>query len=281
MDVLKFFYWYNLYHNTSHSSFSHIYVGRTPWDTWISCEEVINDGQIWEVDPLGVRKAKKTVLGGINTGGRFESFTYDVRNQEDPRFYYTEDRPNGPLRRFRPTNPDWSEPYKMLHGTGEIEFLVLNATASDNSTGTYSWTKNKTLAEASAAEFFPGSEGIDAYEGSLYFVSKKANLMYVLNLDGNTWESRSTVSGVFDGSPDQLTRLVGEQEILYYTEVSEREERLLRFKVAQSLFSCIWYFPPLTVIHTESHVHTHYETGGRQRCRNPRKRCRRQFLFDS
>ena len=232
-------------------------IGRTPWDTWISCEEVIKDGQIWEVDPLGVREAKKTVLGGINTGGRFESFTYDVRDKEDPRFYYTEDRPNGPLRRFRPTSPDWSEPYKMLHGTGEIEFLVLNATTSNNSTGTYSWTKNKTLAEATAAEFFPGTEGVDAHEGSLYFVSKKANLMYVLNLDGNTWESRSTVSGVFDGSPDQLTRLVGEQEILYYTEVSEREERLLRLKVAK-LFSGIWFSPSLTVIHTKSHVHTHF-----------------------
>lgn len=186
-----------------------------------------------------------TVLGGNNTGGRFESFTYDVRDKEDPRFYYTEDRPDGPLRRFRPTSPDWSKPHKMLHGAGEIEYLVLDATASDNSTGTYNWTKNKTMAQATAANFFPGSEGIDADEGSgsLYFVSKKAKLIYVLDLDGNTWERRSTVSGVFDGSPDQLTRLVGEQEILYYTEVSDVKSDYWGIKAFS--FS---YFPFLTTI---------------------------------
>ena len=106
----------------------------------------------------------------------------------------------------------------MLHGNGTIEYLVLTPTSSDNSTGTYSWTKRKNHAKATASAFFPGSEGIDAYDGFLYFVTKKAKLMYILDLDGNTWERRSTKSGVFDGSPDQLTRLVGEQEILYYTE---------------------------------------------------------------
>jgi len=192
--------------------------GKTPWQTWISCEEVAKDGQIWEVDPLGIREPKQTVLGGNNTGGRFESFTYDDRVKTDPRFYYTEDRPDGPLRRFRPTNPDWNKTHKMLHGPGIIDYLVLNPTASDNSTGTYEWTKRKSHAKATAFAFFPGSEGIDAYNGFLYFVSKKKKLMYILDLDGNTWERRSTSSGVFDGSPDQLTRLVGEQEILYYTE---------------------------------------------------------------
>lgn len=206
-----------------------------------------------------------TVLGGNNTGGRFESFTYDVRDKKDPRFYYTEDRPDGPLRRFRPTNPDWNKPHKMLHGTGDIEFLLLDATTADNSTGTYSWTTNKTLAQATAAEFFPGSEGIDAYEGSLYFVSKKAKFMYVLDLDGDTWERRSTVSGVFDGSPDQLTRLVGEQEILYYTEVSQMENEFdkLTFKKQSALTS---------IRHNILFIPT---TGGRQGRWNPRTRFRR------
>lgn len=71
-----------------------------------------------------------------------------------------------------------------------------------------------------AAEFFPGSEGIDVYDGMLFFVTKKKNLMYTLYLDSNTWERRSTKHGAFDGSPDQLARMVGEEEILYYTEVS-------------------------------------------------------------
>lgn len=106
----------------------------------------------------------------------------------------------------------------MLHGEGQIDYLILTPTASDNSTGTYEWTKKKILAKATASAFFPGSEGIDAYEESLYFVSKKLKMMYILDLDGNTWERQSTKHGVFDGGPDQITRLVGEQEILYYTE---------------------------------------------------------------
>ena len=44
--------------------------GNSPWGTWISCEELNNEGQVWEVDPTGKNKPKKTVLGG--EGGRFE-----------------------------------------------------------------------------------------------------------------------------------------------------------------------------------------------------------------
>jgi len=44
--------------------------GRTPWGTWISCEEVNKKGQVWEVDPTGKNEPRKTVLGG--QGGKFE-----------------------------------------------------------------------------------------------------------------------------------------------------------------------------------------------------------------
>ena len=54
--------------------------GKTPWGTWIACEELSNErGDIWEVDPTGERNAKKTVLGG--DGGTFVSFAYDDRNE--------------------------------------------------------------------------------------------------------------------------------------------------------------------------------------------------------
>ena len=46
--------------------------GKSPWGTWISCEELNNEGQVWEVDPTGKNKPKKTVLGG--QGGRFERY---------------------------------------------------------------------------------------------------------------------------------------------------------------------------------------------------------------
>ena len=207
-----------------HFSFTY-HVGRTPWGTWISCEEVNDEGQIWEVHPEGKRNPKKTVLGGFDkngtrTGGRFESFTYDIRNKEVPKFYYTEDHPEGALRQFIPKNFTWDKPHHMLHGDGDIKYLVLTSTSANNATCTYYWTSDKQEGMKTAAEFFPGSEGIDVYEGMLFFVTKKRNLMYTLDLDSNTWERRSTKHGAFDGSPDQLARMVGEEEILYYTEVS-------------------------------------------------------------
>ena len=48
--------------------------GLTPWNTWISCEEV-RGGQCWQVDPNpnGVhhKNPKETLLGG--NGGEYET----------------------------------------------------------------------------------------------------------------------------------------------------------------------------------------------------------------
>ena len=192
--------------------------GKTPWGTWMSCEEVDRYGQIWEVDPSGIKAPKQSVLGG--KGGRFESFTYDVRNETVPRFFYTEDAPNGALRRFTPSNPDWSKTNEMLHGAGIVEYLVMEPRSIDNSTGTYRWSKFRKEGRRTAEFYFPGSEGIDQADGTLYFVSKKSNAIITLDLDGDSYQIRSTRSGIFDGSPDQLTRLIedDEQSLLYYTE---------------------------------------------------------------
>jgi len=225
-------------------SFLTLHVGRTPWGTWISCEEVNDDGQIWEVHPEGKRIPRKTVLGG--EGGRFESFTYDIRNKQEPKFYYTEDLNQGALRQFTPKNFSWDNPHLMLHGEGDIKYLVLTPTSANNATGTYHWTSNKREGMRTASEFFPGSEGIDVYEGMLFFVTKKRNLMYTLDLDSNRWERRSTKWGVFDGSPDQLARVVGDEEILYYTEVSLLTEygRLQKhdFDIYFSLYLILLFF---------------------------------------
>lgn len=195
--------------------------GKTPWDTWISCEELNLKGQVWECDPTGSQSPKKTVLGG--EGGRYESFSYDVRNKKVPHFFVTEDKFNGAIRRFTPDPSviDWDKPEKMLHGDGMMEYLVLIPSKGENATkkeGSFTWTKHIKVGRESAMELFPNVEGIDVAGGELFFVSKRLQEMTILDLDTNKYRTTSTVRGLFDGKPDQIQRITHGEGLLYFTE---------------------------------------------------------------
>jgi Malectin domain/Bacterial protein of unknown function (DUF839) len=41
--------------------------GKTPWNSWISCEEWTL-GEIYQVDPLGIRPSEKITMGSVNRG---------------------------------------------------------------------------------------------------------------------------------------------------------------------------------------------------------------------
>lgn len=199
--------------------------GKTPWNTWVSCEEQrrTRDGQIYEVDPFG-EFTHETRLGGSG-GGSFESFAYDVRDRDRPRFYVTEDHELGALRRFTPDRPDWDNPSSMLRRSGTMEYLVLSIgrcswepCEKGEPRGTYEWSTSKREGERSARRFFPGSEGIDVSGGEMFFISKQERRMIALDLDGNSWRSTSTENGRFDGKPDQIKRLAGDRDLLFMTE---------------------------------------------------------------
>eukprot|EP00980_Cylindrotheca_fusiformis_P030550 scaffold25013_cov122-Cylindrotheca_fusiformis.AAC.2 len=160
--------------------------------------------------------------------GHFESFAYDIRDPSQPHYFVTEDQKNGPLRRFTPTNPDWDDPWTMLHGPGTLEFLLLNPTSNssvsgDVGRGTYSWTTDKEAARDNALMYYRNTEGMDAWKGELFFVSKVQKELFVLDLDSNKYESFSTKFGMFDGQPDQMKRLVGGDDLVYYCEEGGRD----------------------------------------------------------
>jgi hypothetical protein len=73
--------------------------GKTSWGAWISGEEHPHTGRIWQVDPFGKRPAVAITMGDTNKG-LFESFAYDDRNIQQPRFFATKDHLNGALRRL-------------------------------------------------------------------------------------------------------------------------------------------------------------------------------------
>ena len=195
--------------------------GRTPWGSWISCEET-RWGQAWQVDPTGRRPSRVITLG--SDYGHFESFAYDIRNLDDAHFFITEDAPRGPIQRFTPHNPNWQDPWNILYGTGDIHYLLLYP--DDNETyytGRYEWTTDKNVARDNTELYYPHCEGIDVAGSQLFFVSKRTRTIYTLDLDGDTYTNKTTRRGLFDGAPDQIARVLGHEDLLYFTEEGGRD----------------------------------------------------------
>ena len=191
--------------------------GRTPWNTWVSCEEIEFTGQIYQVDPTGQRPAQQMTIG--SAGGRWESFAYDIRDKDKPRFFSTEDHNKGCTRRFTPSRVHWGgDEWKMLHEAGVMHYLFINLNRQRTG-GTFEWTNDLKAAKNNARTFYPQSEGIDIQDGKMYIVSKKIQQLFIFDLDQMTFRNVSTVSGLFDGDPDQLQRILGSKGgLLYFTE---------------------------------------------------------------
>jgi len=196
--------------------------GTTPWGTFITCEER-DKGNCWEVHPDEKWKPRPTKMGGKD-GGRFESAAFDAQDISNLKGFLTTDSPNGALHRYSPESnllekaireDDFSE---VLHKEGVLEFLQLMP-----ATKSFRWTRNKQKGQSNAESYFPNAEGIDVFDGYLYFVSKTNKELFTLNLDTFEYNVSSTVSGPFDGQPDQIVRLLpkndsGEDSHLYFLE---------------------------------------------------------------
>jgi secreted PhoX family phosphatase len=181
----------------------------------VSCEE-FGRGSVFQVDPFGLRPPQETTLGMMRTGA-YESFASDIRNEEQPRFFVTEDAEGGAMRRFTPDDPTWDDPWNILHTNGTIDYLVLNP--EDEKGGTYTWTTDFQAARTSATLYYQHTEGIDVSGNELFVVSKNQKELFILDLDAMTYQVHSTISGVFDGMPDQMQRLVhGSYDLLYFCE---------------------------------------------------------------
>lgn len=180
--------------------------GKTPWESWISCEEWEFTGQVYQVDPFNRRKPEKTSIGIIE-GGRYEAFAFDDRNKTHPAFYVTEDQRNGPTRRFRPDPKlvDWknaSKSWDMLHGDGKQDYLFLMPDEkNDNKTGTYKWVDSVHVARKNAYITYPSAEGIDRHGSMLYQACKREKMLYVIDLDSNKYVRYSLEMALFDGEP--------------------------------------------------------------------------------
>jgi len=144
--------------------------GKTPWQTWLSCEEV-EIGQVYECDPFGRRPARvRPALGRF----KHEAVAVDPLNQA---LYLTEDLPDGGFYRFRPRNtlPDLSEgvlEIACLEENGGRHYLSWQAVKDPHA------KEIPTRYQIPDYAPFNGGEGLVFQDGNVYFSTKGDNRVW-------------------------------------------------------------------------------------------------------
>ncbi|MCC5034954.1 PhoX family protein [Streptomyces sp. WAC 00631] len=174
--------------------------GKTPWNTWLSCEEV-DRGYVYETDPWGVEQAVRR-----DAMGRFK---HEAAAADPVRkvVYLTEDVSDSCFYRFRPTT--WGD---LSSGTLEVLRMgpgtsgpVTWATVPDPS-GASAATRN----QVSGAKRFNGGEGCHYADGTCWFTTKGDNRVWQYNAAAETIELAYDDSLVSGGAPltgvDNVTR---------------------------------------------------------------------------
>ncbi|MGP3736018.1 alkaline phosphatase PhoX [Streptomyces sp. GDS52] len=151
--------------------------GSTPWNTWLSCEEV-DRGYVYETDPWGTKAAVRR-----DAMGRFKHEAAAV----DPvrrAVYLTEDVSDSCFYRFRPTT--WGD-----LSSGTLEVLV----GGSGTSGPVSWARvpdpsgaTATRNQVSGAKRFNGGEGCHYANDTCWFTTKGDNRVWQYNASAQTIE---------------------------------------------------------------------------------------------
>ena len=177
--------------------------GHTPWQTWLSCEEV-EKGRVWECDPLGKKEGVVRHALGLF---RHEAIAVDSVNHQ---LYLTEDETDGCLYRYTARSFD-----KQGYPSLEDGFLEV-AEVVGGPVGKVRWHKLlDPLAEAmstrnqiDSATHFNGGEGIWYHRGVIYFTSKGDNRVWAYEI------SQNELSIVYNGSQYEFPVLTGVDNII-------------------------------------------------------------------
>jgi secreted PhoX family phosphatase len=151
--------------------------GKTPWNTWLSCEEVTR-GRVFETYPLGGTAVARLAMGRF----KHEAAAADPVRQV---VYLTEDETDGKFYRFVPTT--WGD---LSAGTLQV-FRAGTATS-----GTFTWatvpdpdgSPTATRSQVSGAKTFNGGEGCHYADDTVWFTTKGDNRVWQVNLAAGTYE---------------------------------------------------------------------------------------------
>ncbi|WP_435221090.1 alkaline phosphatase PhoX [Streptomyces sp. Tue6028] len=164
--------------------------GKTPWNTWLSCEEV-SLGYVYETDPWGTNAAVQRAAMG--------RFKHEAAAADPVRkvIYLTEDETNGRFYRFVPTT--WGD-----LSAGALQVMVAGSATS----GSFTWANvpdpdgspTATRSQVSGSKSFNGGEGCHYANDTVWFTTKGDNRLWQLNLASNTYELAYDDSLVTNGA---------------------------------------------------------------------------------
>ena len=154
--------------------------GKTPWGTWLSCEEV-GLGKVYECDPTGKNEAKVYLALGVF---KHEAVAVDPATNM---LYLTEDESDGRLYRFTPKSPNVGGRADLNAGVLEVleqkpdGSVIWHPVPEPQYTGKL--PTRKQVAESTA---FDGGEGLFYFDGVVYFSTKGDDRVWALHLETQT-----------------------------------------------------------------------------------------------
>jgi len=151
--------------------------GATPWNKWLSCEEV-DRGFVYETDPFGGAATQRPAMGRF----KHEAAACDPVRQV---IYLTEDESDGCFYRFVPNT--WGN---LASGTLQV------AQAGTATSGTFTWANvpdpdgspTKTRNQVSGVKRFSGGEGCYYSSDTVWFTTKGDNRVWQVNCVTNAYE---------------------------------------------------------------------------------------------
>lgn len=151
--------------------------GATPWNKWLSCEEV-SLGFVYETDPWGGSAVQRPAMGKF----KHEAAAADPTRQA---IYMTEDVSDGCFYRFVPNT--WGN-----LSSGTLQALK----AGTGTSGSFTWgtvpdpdgSPTATRYQVSGVKRFNGGEGLHYANNTAWFTTKGDNRVWQLNLSNSTYE---------------------------------------------------------------------------------------------